>query len=112
MQLQLGGNSQGLVSLITLLGKQLVPSLYKSLTVSSTAVALPNIPEGAVAAHITVETDKTLRYTLDGTTATTSVGHLLANNQILEVVGSVALSKFSVIEASAGTSAIKITYYI
>ena len=112
MQLQLGGNSQGLVSLITLLGKQLVPTLYKSLTVSSTAASLPNIPEGAVAAHITVETGVTLRYTLDGTTATTSVGHLLANNQILEVVGSVALSKFSVIEASAGTSAIKITYYV
>ena len=27
MQLQLGGNSQGLVSLITLLGKQLVPTV-------------------------------------------------------------------------------------
>ena len=57
MQLQLGGNSQGLVSLITILGKQVVPTLYKSLTVNGTAAALPNIPEGAIAAHITVETD-------------------------------------------------------
>lgn len=112
MQLQLGGNSQGLVSLITLLGKQLVPTVYKSLTVNGTAASLPDIPEGAVAAHITVETGVTLRYTLNGTTATTSVGHLLANNQILEVVGAVALSKFSIIEASSGTSSIKITYYV
>ena len=112
MQLQLGGNSQGLVSLITLLGKQLVPTVYKSLTVNGTAASLPDIPEGAVAAHITVETGVTLRYTLNGTTATTSVGHSLANNQIIEVVGAVALSKFSIIEASAGTSSIKITYYV
>lgn len=110
--MQLGGNSQGLVSLITLLGKQLVPTVYKSLTVNGTAASLPDIPEGAVAAHITVETGVTLRYTLNGTTATTSVGHSLANNQIIEVVGAVALSKFSIIEASAGTSSIKITYYV
>jgi len=112
MQLQLGGNSQGLVSLITILGKQVVPTLYKSLTVNGTAAALPNIPENVIAAHITVETDKTLRYTVDGTTATTSVGHLLANNQILEIVGTVAISKFSIIEVTSGTSAIKITYYV
>jgi hypothetical protein len=112
MQLQLGGNSQGLVSLITLLGKQLVPTLYKSLTVTGTAKSLPDIPEGAVAAHITVETGVTLRYTLDGTTATTTVGHLLANAQILEIVGSVAISKFSIIEVTGGTSSIKITYYV
>ena len=112
MQLQLGGNSQGLVSLITLLGKQLVPTLYKSLTVTGTAKSLPDIPEDAVAAHITVETGVTLRYTLDGTTATTTVGHLLANSQILEIVGTASLSKFSIIEVTGGTSSIKITYYV
>lgn len=110
--MQLAGNSQGLVSLITLLGKQLVPKLYQSLSVSGTAVALPNIPDEAVAAHITVETDKALRYTLDGTTPTATVGHLLANNQIIELVGSTSLSKFRVIQTEASTSSIKITYYV
>lgn len=112
MQLQLGGNSQGLVSLITLLGKQLVPKSYNSLSTFTSAVSLPSIPEKTISALITIETNKTLRYTTDGTTPTATVGHSLSNGDSILLSGAVAIEKFKIIETEASTSAIKITYYV
>lgn len=112
MQLQLGGNQQGLVGIISVLSKQLVPKSYESLAVSSTAVALPDIPEDAMVAHITVETNKTLRYTTTSDVPTASVGHLLSNGAVLELVGAQNIVNFKIIETEASTSSIKITYYI
>lgn len=110
--MQLGGNQQGLVGLISILSKQLIPHSYESLAVSSTAVPLPNIPEDVVVAHITVETNQSLRYTTTDDVPTSTVGHLLANNQVLELVGTQNIVNFKVIETQSSTSSLKITYYV
>lgn len=64
---------------------------------------------GAVAALLTVETNS-IRYTLDGTTATASVGHVLAAGDTLLVTGMGNLSRLSMIRVSADAS-VEVTYF-
>lgn len=106
--------SQGQLGILIskILGKQLIPYSYDLLTASGTAQNLPNIPANAVGALLTVEVTTGIRYRTDGGNPTATVGHLLANLQILQISGLESLQKFKAIESTAGTNTIKITYYV
>lgn len=65
-------------------------------------------PGGALSAFLTSETDS-IRYTYDGTTPTTTVGHLLLKNQSIVLVGQNQMSQFKCIRVTTDAT-ISITY--
>ncbi len=99
---------------------------YEAITVSNTAIgvtaatAFPRLvtgtggyavsqDNGAEEAVFSVETDN-VRYTLDGTVPTASVGHLLLPNDILTLVGRDAIRKVKFIRVTTDAS-LKVTYF-
>jgi hypothetical protein len=66
-------------------------------------------PRQANLARVTVET-ASIRYTVDGTTPTSSVGHLVASGTTFDVFGWDAIKAFRAIQA-VGAAQISVTYY-
>lgn len=83
-------------------GKALTAGTYQPTT-------LPN-PGAAELASITAE-DNQMRFTLDGTTVSTTVGHLLDVGDALEVVGFVNIQNFRAIRTGGSSGVIKVTYF-
>lgn len=88
----------------------------ESLTVSTTAIGgTPSVynPTGNVSsaryAFISVETNP-LRYWLDGSTPTASLGHLVNTNGNFEVCGVTAVKNFLMIRQGAADSTTMISY--
>jgi hypothetical protein len=64
----------------------------------------------AVEALLTVETNP-MRFTLDGTAPTTTVGHLLNPGDSLVVSGIGNLKRFKAIRTGAASATVAVTYY-
>lgn len=85
-------------------------------TVSSTALALSDLnftaPQLAEAdeAYITVET-QSVRYRLDGTAPTASVGHLVAAAGSITVTGKGNIGNFKIIRATGSDATVMVTLF-
>lgn len=90
-------------------GSSAVEDSHQSLTVSSSAVALPSIPEDAAGALITVE-DQPIRATWDGTTPTSSVGHKYIDGDAFAIASRADLLRFRAIRSSSSDATLQITY--
>lgn len=86
------------------------PISKETLVVSNTAVALASPPANGAAnsAVITVEGDQ-VRFWVDSSTPTASVGHLLNVGDTLELSGGDELTKFRVIRVSTDAT-LQVTY--
>ena len=80
---------------------------YQALTPS--AATKLTVPNGAYSAVVSVETNS-IRWTVDGTTPTSTVGVLIAAGSEREFVGPDVLTALSMIDAS-GVSAVKVAYF-
>ena len=84
---------------------------HESITVSTTAVGM-TVTQAAGghpdAAIVTVE-DAAIRFTIDCTTATTTVGHIAEHGDVIELVGRDELARFSAISKNGGTATLKVT---
>lgn len=89
---------------------------HESITVSSVAKKLtfatfspaPTTGRTAERALITTETDA-IRYTYDGTTPTSSVGHLLPSGTVMVLAGYGNISRFQAIRVTTDAT-IKVSY--
>ena len=61
-------------------------------------------------AQITVETAQ-LRYTVEGTTATTSIGHIGDIGDVIEVWGGSDMDNFSAIRTGSTSASLQVTYF-
>jgi hypothetical protein len=98
--------------------KELVPTGYEAITVNTaigiTATVLTpasGVYSGvhAVGASISIETDA-IRYTIDGTTPTSSIGHKIAADDIFYIFGKTALANLRMIKITNNASA-KVTVF-
>ena len=89
---------------------------YEAITVSSTALGLtasnyaesPSTRGTVKRVLITVETDQ-VRFTTDGTTPTSSIGHLVDARQTITLEGRDDIAKFKAIRVTTDAS-LKVTY--
>lgn len=80
---------------------------YQALT--PTVATKLTVPNGAYSAVISVET-QSIRYTVDGTTPTSTIGLLIASGSEREFIGPDVLQAISFIDSS-GASAVKVAYF-
>ena len=85
------------------------PSGFEQSTVSTASVPMV-VPDGATLAIVTVE-DADIRWRVDGTAATATVGHLLAEGSSMVVCGRSSMRNFSAIRDDATDAIVTITYY-
>ena len=86
-----------------------IPLSFEQIACTDTAVN-PTVPVGAIGAVVSVD-GISCRYRTDGTAATSSVGHLLADGQFIEL-GAADLADLSVITSDdTGPATVNITYY-
>lgn len=88
---------------------------YEAVTVSNSAIGLTKATydpgqehQKAIRALITVETAN-MRYTYDGTTPTSTVGHLVGNGDVVTLNGYGNIKRFKAIRTDSDAS-IKVTY--
>src|SRR3990167_10304574 len=90
---------------------------HESVTVSSTAIGIASTVSlsgetiRGQRALITCE-DAQIRYTTDGTTPTTTVGHLLEAGQSIEVIGYADIDAFQAIRTGGTDGVLKVTLEI
>jgi hypothetical protein len=85
-------------------------SAYEAITVAGTAVGLTAATIlGKETAIITVETAQ-VRVTLDGTTPTSTVGHILEVGDVLEIDSSEGLTKASFIRTGGTSGTLRCSY--
>lgn len=87
---------------------------YETVTVAATAVGITSTVTTAGTlrrgqrALITAETAQ-MRYTYNGTTPTTTVGHILEAGQSIEVIGFASIDAFSIIRTGGTSGTIQVT---
>jgi len=91
------------------IGREKISDISTSGGVGLTSDYIPPTEPDTIYAMIQVQTSD-MRYTLDGTPPTTSLGFILATNGIIEVWGSHALTNFLMIDNSA-TSVVEVIYF-
>ena len=87
------------------------PLNHESVTVAGTAIGITTTAADGIlptAAYITVE-DAAIRFTLDGTTPTATVGHLAQPGDSIELVDRTELAGFSAIRQGGTSGTIKVT---
>ena len=83
---------------------------FESVTVAGTAIELTDATKlNATFATITVETAQ-IRFTLDGTTPTATVGHLLNPGDILTLDSAEQITQAQFIRVGATSGTIKVSY--
>ena len=91
---------------------------YEAITVANASIgftetnynpALGQTTLRAERAFFTVET-AAIRYTIDGTTPTTTVGHLLSSGDIVLIDGYENIANFRAIRTGGTSASIKVTY--
>jgi len=82
----------------------------EQITVSTVALALPDIPSGAKLAHLSVE-GAAIRYTEEGTTPTGSVGHFAGDGADFNVLGRNNIERFRMIRDASADATVTVTYY-
>ena len=94
---------------------------HESITVSTTALGFTTTETrkaiagttqtvSAVEALITVETNP-VRYTMDGTTPTANVGHLLGDGDVITISGMGNIKRFQMIRQGAADATVMVTYF-
>ena len=93
------------------------PYTYEAITVADTAIGFTstnymNSNATQVRASRVVCTCETaqMRYCYDGTTPTTTVGHVLNANDVVVIMGDDAIKNFKAIRTTASSGAIQATY--
>lgn len=86
------------------------PEGYAQVTVSSTALALPSIPDKASYAIVNITTQP-VRYRDDGTAPTASVGMPLAAGDELVLVSPKQIQDFRVIRSTGSDAELNVSYY-
>lgn len=86
------------------------PEKYVQETVSTTAMPLTAIPQGATSAVIFVETQG-IRVRDDGVNPTSAVGRPLAANTSIELHSKKALKQFRMIRSGASDATVSVSYY-
>lgn len=84
---------------------------HESVSVSTTAVGITTTPADGVlpeAAVLTLE-DAAIRYCVDGTTATASVGHAAEPGDVIVLAGRGELAQFSAIRRDGVDATLKVT---
>lgn len=87
------------------------PTNHESVTVSSTAVGITaTVSDGVLpaAALISVE-DASIRFCVDGTTATASVGHRADPGDLIELIDRSEVTNFSAIRKDGTDATLKVT---
>ena len=84
---------------------------YESLTVGNAAVGFASIPTTAVRAFITVE-DAAIRFRVDGTSPSTSEGHVVNESDIILIESASDIEVFQAIRDDAVDAVLKITYQL
>lgn len=87
------------------------PLSHQSVSVSTSAVGITATPADGVlpqTALITVESAY-IRFCVDGTTATASVGHVAGDGDVIELVNRTEVANFSAISRDGGTATLKVT---
>lgn len=85
---------------------------HESVAVSTTAVGLTATAQDGyppTAAIITVE-GADIRYCFDGTTATTTVGHIASNGDVITLVNRDQINRFSAISKDGASATLKVTH--
>lgn len=88
---------------------------YEEITVSTTAIGFtvatikPTGHTRAVYALVTCE-DAAVRFTMDGTTPTTSLGHLLSAGSSLELESPNTISRFLAIRDGGSDATLRVSY--
>jgi len=82
---------------------------YQQVTVSTVAIGL-TVPAGTVRAVFGVE-DQSLRYRVDGTVPTASVGVLAKADASFELYGRTVLTAFKTIRVDGTDSVLSVHYY-
>ena len=96
-------------------GQQLSAMGHESITVAATAIGFtsgtitPAATKPASRAFVTAETAQ-MRYTYDGTTPTSTVGHLLDIGDILIIEGIVNVQNFRAIRTTNDSGTLKCTF--
>ena len=95
----------------------LTPYAYESITVSNTAGGIKLSSSKftqsgiqACRALITAEVNE-MRFTLDGTVPTSSVGHLLEPGQVLNLDNSDEIQQFCAISTGSTSGVLQVTYF-
>jgi len=87
---------------------------FETLEVTDEVQGLQEIPANAKSALIQVESDvadKAIRYREDGGDPTSTVGMFVGNGGPFDLCTRKCLENFKVIQATAGTTQLNITYY-
>lgn len=87
---------------------------HEVLTVTTGSLGFASIPAGATQAIFQVESnisDYAIRYWEDGSAPTSSVGFFQGNNAVVELTTAENIKNFRVIQGSAGTTKLNISYY-
>lgn len=88
------------------------PLGHESIAVSTSAVGITTItPQDGVlpqTALITVE-GSFIRFCVDGTTATATVGHVAGDGDIIELINRTEVANFSAISRDGGAATLKVT---
>lgn len=88
---------------------------FESITVSDTASGLTKTyfipPDGYNNKALITCEGANIRFRLDGTAPTTTVGHILNNGDSLEVKGKDLLNQFKAIRDDATNATLRVTYY-
>jgi hypothetical protein len=97
-----------------------IPDSYELVTVGAAAIPLTparyrnrsagDRPRSAKRALLTIETAP-LRYTVDGTVPTATIGHLLPIGASLELLGYDAIAGFQAIRTTATSAELHVTYF-
>ena len=87
------------------------PTSVKGITASLvTPTSGAYVGKNAVAALITVEACQ-VRFTMDGTTVSATVGHIIAAADSYLVIGAINVKKLSFRDTSAGASSVMVTLF-
>ncbi len=106
-----------IITLAILIPAVLYSATFEQISVTSGAVVTPTAakiaadgvyPSGAIAALCTLET-ASIRWTCDGTTPTSTVGHLMTVGEALEITGHKDIVDFKAIAPST-TGTLSCTY--
>lgn len=84
---------------------------FESITVSTTAIGCTTATAaGAIQALVTVE-DQAIRYRVDGTNPTSSVGHEALDYDVITLQSPDEIAKFKAIRRDSSDAILRVTYF-
>lgn len=97
-------------AIYAVIGRERIADISTEGGVGLTTSQIPPTKSHVIYAQIQVQ-ESDMRYTLDGTAPTTSLGFILAENGIIEVWGGQALRGFLCIDNTDNDALLEVIYY-